>query len=139
MVLAWTLTAVSMYTVIQLMGFLKSIALRPIAIKENKVFLRYGILSEAIVDIQNIESVEITSKTIEFDKLTRRLSPFGKMEGHNVVLRLKTESIVSGLYGLNSNFKALALHIDNKDEFKRQVDQSIIKNEMQAATINTMR
>jgi hypothetical protein len=127
LVAAWTLTALSIYTAIQLLGFLKSITLRPIAIKENKVFLRYGILSEVVVDIENIESVDMTSETIEFDNLTRSLSLFGKLEGHNIVIRLKKESIISELYGVNRKFITLALHVDNKEEFKRQIDERVIK------------
>lgn len=125
--LAWALTAVSIYTAIQLLGILKSITLIPISIKENKVLLRYGILSEAIVDIENIESVDIMSKTIEFDNLTRSLSMFGKLEGHNIFIRLKKEGRINGLYGLNRKFITIALHVDNKDEFKRQIEERVMK------------
>lgn len=124
---AWALTALSIYTAIQILGFLKSITLRPISIRKDIVLFRYGILSEAIVDIENIESVDLISKTIEFDKLTRSLSMFGKLEGHNIVIKLKRESKISGLYGVNRKFLTLALHVDNKDEFKRQIDERVIE------------
>lgn len=125
LLLAWALTALSIYTAIQLLGFLKSITMRPIALTKEKVFLRYGILSETVVNIEDIESVAITSKSIEFDNLTRSLSLFGKLEGHNIVIRLKEEGTINGLYGVNRTFITLALHVDNKDEFKRQLEENI--------------
>lgn len=125
--LAWILTALSIYAAIQLLGFLKSITLRPISIKEDKVLFRYGILTEAIVDIDNIESVNVMNKTIEFDSLTRSLSVFGKIEGHNILIRLKRESKICGLYGLDRKFISLALYVDDRDEFKRQLDERVIK------------
>lgn len=136
---AWALTGLSIYTAIQLLGFLKSITLRPISIRDDKVLLRYGILNETIVDIENIESVDMISKTIEFDNLTRSLSMFGKLEGHNIVIRLKRESKISGLYGINRKFITIALHVDNKDDFKRQIEERVIKirgTEVYAAAAN---
>lgn len=120
---AWTFTALSIYTAIQLFGFLKSITMRPIVITEDKLFLRYGILRETIVNIDDILSVDITSKSIEFDKETRSLSPFGDFEGHNVIIKLKKENILNGLYGINRKFRTLAMHVDNKEEFKRQIER----------------
>lgn len=119
---AWIMTALSIYTAIQLFGFLKSIIKRPISIAGNKLFLRYGILSEANIDIENIDLVELTTKSIEFSKETRKLSPFGDLESHNVVIRLKGECNLSGLYGINKKFKAIALFVDNKDDFKKQIE-----------------
>jgi hypothetical protein len=125
LLIAWILTALSIYTSVQLLGFLKSIPLRPISITNDKVFLRYGILSETTVTIENIESVDISNKFITFDTVTRSLSPFRNIEGHNVIIRLKEENVISGLYGINRKFRILALHVDNKDEFKRQIDDLI--------------
>ncbi len=129
--LAWTLTIASAYAVIQIQGFLKSIILRPIIVADNRVFLRYGVLSETIIEIENIESINITNTAIEHDKTTRSLSSFGKLEGHNVVIAVRNERMISGLYGRNRKFRTLALFVDNKDEFKRQVDQLIARNFLQ--------
>jgi len=119
---AWIMTALSIYTAIQLFGYLKSIMKRPISIVGNKLYLRYGILSEANVDIEDIDLVELSTKSIEFDKETRNLSPFGELDSHNVVINLKRVCTLSGLYGINKKFTTIALFVDNKDDFKKQIE-----------------
>ena len=58
-IVAWTLTLLSVYSGIKILGFLKSMTKRPISIEDNKLFLRYGIMNETIIDIKNIESIEM--------------------------------------------------------------------------------
>jgi hypothetical protein len=118
---AWIFTFVSIYSAIQILGFLKSILKRPISIEDKTLKLRYGILSEVFIDISNIESVELTDKDIIFDKATRKLSPFGELESHNVVIRLRKQNTLTGLYGIKRKFITLALHVDNKEEFKKML------------------
>ena len=66
--------------------------------------------------------VELTTKSIEFNKEVRKLSPFGDLENHNVVIRLKRECTLSGLYGISRKFKVIALFVDNKEDFKKQIE-----------------
>ncbi|GAA4280379.1 hypothetical protein [Gaetbulibacter aestuarii] len=122
---AWILSFLSVYSGFQLFGFLRSIYKRPIAIENDKVFLRYGIMNETTIDIAQIDSVELTSKDIELDKKTRKLSILGSLESHNVIIRLKEENTLTGLYGIKRKYKNLALHIDNKVEFKDRITSSI--------------
>lgn len=118
---AWILTFLSIYSGIQLFGFLKSMYNRPISIESEKLFLRYGIMSEATIDLINIENIEISTKDIKLDKETRKLSFLGELESHNIVIRLKEESTLIGLYGKKRAFKNLAFHVDNTTEFNNQL------------------
>ena len=124
-VVAWALTLLSIYSAIQLFGFLKSITKRPIAIEGAVLKLHYGILSESYIDLKDIETVTLTNKDLEFDKLTRKLSPLGKLESHNVVITLKKENTLIGLYGIRKKFTTLALFVDTKEAFKESVDIAI--------------
>jgi hypothetical protein len=56
---AWILTFLSIYSGIQIFGFLKSMFKRPISIENNKLFLRYGIMNETTIDLKNIDNIEI--------------------------------------------------------------------------------
>lgn len=67
---AWILTFLSIYSGIQIFGFLQSIIKRPISIENGKLFLRYGITNEAIIDLKDIGSLEISYKDIELNKET---------------------------------------------------------------------
>ncbi len=121
-------TILSVYSGIQIFGFLKSMLKRPIAIENNKLFLRYGIMTETTIDLKNIESVELLSKDIEFNKETRKLSPFGALESHNVVIRLKEENTFTGLYGIKRKYRVLALYVEDKIEFQDHINKSLKKH-----------
>jgi hypothetical protein len=122
---AWILTFLSIYSGIQIFGFVKSMFKRPISIENNKLFLRYGIMNETTIDIANIDSIEISSKDIELNTETRKLSFLGELESHNLVIRLKEENTLIGLYGIKRKYKNLALHVDNKIEFKNQINNAL--------------
>ncbi|WP_299259587.1 hypothetical protein [uncultured Aquimarina sp.] len=126
---AWIVSGLSIYSGIQLFGFLKSMFKRPFSIEKNTIYLRYGILSEATIDINNIKSVEISSKPIEFNDTNRKLSPLGELESHNIAIHVKKENPIIGLYGVKRKFKTLAFYIDKKEEFKAQLDKKISLSE----------
>ena len=124
-VAAWILTSVSVYSGVQLLGFLKSMYKRPILIKNGKLFLRYGIMNETIISIDNINSIELSSKDIELNKETRKLSFLGELESHNIIIRLKEENILTGLYGTKCKYRNLVLHVDKNAEFKDLLDNAL--------------
>nr|WP_288934228.1 hypothetical protein [uncultured Allomuricauda sp.] len=124
-VAAWILTSVSVYSGVQLLGFLKSMYKRPILIKNGKLFLRYGIMNETIISIDNINSIELSSKDIELNKETRKLSFLGELESHNIIIRLKEENILTGLYGTKRKYRNLVLHVDKNAEFKDLLDNAL--------------
>ncbi len=122
---AWILTLLSIYSGIQLLGFLKSMSKRPIYIKGDKIYLRYGIMNETTIDLKSIDSIEISSKDIELNKETRKLSFLGELESHNIIIRLKEENTLTGLYGIKRTYKNLALHVDKKIEFKNRINNAL--------------
>ena len=122
---AWILTFLSIYSAIQILGLLRSMPKRPISIENAKLYLRYGIMNETTIEFNNIESVELSSKDIVSTKGIRRLSILGELESHNLVIRLKEENILYGLYGIKRKYKVLALYVDNKEEFQNQVNKYI--------------
>lgn len=121
---AWILTILSVYSGIQILGFLKSMFKRPIIIEDDKVYLRYGIMNEVTINIKDIATIEHSNTDLELNPETRQLSFLGQLEGHNLIVRLKEEYTLTGLYGVKRNFKNLALHVDEKNEFVRQVNKN---------------
>jgi hypothetical protein len=122
---AWVLTGLSTYTAVQLLGFLKSISRRPIAIVGHQVYLRYGILNEAVIATEHIESAELRTQLHQAAEDTRYLSPLGEIEGQNIVIRLKQETTLHGLYGINKTCRAIALLVDDAGGFKKELDSVI--------------
>jgi len=122
---AWILTSLGIYTAIQIFGFLKSMIKRPISIENDKLYLRYGIMNESTIDLKEIDSLEISSKEIGKNKEIRKFSFLGELESHNIIIQLKTEHTLIGLYGFKRKFKALALHVDNNLEFKNRINNAL--------------
>lgn len=122
---AWILTFLSIYSGIQLFGFLKSMSRRPLVIENDRLFLRYGIMNETTIDLETIDSIEISSIDIELNHETRKLSFLGEMESHNVIIRLKQENILYGFYGIKRKYRNLVLHVDDKNKFKDKINTAL--------------
>ena len=125
--IAWVLTGISIYTAVQILGFTKSILKRPILLKNNKLYLRYGIMKETEININEIDTIEITSKDLEKDSDIEKLSFLGSLESHNIILHLKTENVLTSLYGIRKPYTSIALSIDEKDVFKSALEARLEK------------
>jgi hypothetical protein len=127
---AWILSILSLYTGLQIFALIRSMSKRPITIdfEEEKLFLKYGIFSDAIINLATIERVELTSKLIEKDKKFVQLSPLGELSSHNIILHLKNENILNGFYGIKKTFHSIAIYVDKKEEFKSSLENYIKLN-----------
>jgi hypothetical protein len=119
---AWILTFLSIYSGIQIFGFLKSMLKRPISMENDQIHLRYGIMTETVIDIKDIDQIELSSKDIELDKNTRKLSFLGELESHNIIIHLKKENELIGLYGIKRRYRNLAFYLDDKTGFKNRIN-----------------
>jgi len=124
-VTAWILTLLSVYTAIQTLGFAKSLSKRPISINNDSLTLKYGILNEVEIPFSDIDKIELSSKSLEKGKLTKTLSPLGELESHNVIIYLKKENELIGLYGIKKKFNTLGLHIDEPKEFNKRMENAL--------------
>ncbi|MGA7837392.1 MAG: hypothetical protein WB996_05455 [Ignavibacteriaceae bacterium] len=123
---AWIITIVSLYSMLVLIGAARSLSKRPVVITENEFYLRYGILAEAEIRQNNIESVKISPQTVKFNKEIIPLSPLHKLENTNVVIHLREESTLKGFYGKQKKFKSIAFFIDDLARFRKLIGNSII-------------
>lgn len=60
----------------------------------------------------NIGQIELTTKSFEKETGIKYISPLGEMEGHNVILHLKSEHKLQMLYGFKRKFNSIAFYID---------------------------
>lgn len=59
------------------------------------------------------------------DKSIATFSPLGFLDTHNIILRLKREHTLEGIYGIQKQYKALAIYIDKKDDFVEVIQNKI--------------
>ena len=122
---AWILTFGSIYTILQILGLINSITKRPICLTENFLVIRYGILRETTIFLDEIESFKISSKEIEFNKKTRRISPLGDSDGHNIIIKLNKTNYYSGFYGLKRKFDTIAFYVDDVEKFGNKLENAL--------------
>lgn len=123
-IVAWVLTGLSIYSSVQIFGFLKSVIKRPIVIKNEKLHLRYGVLSETIIPIHSIESIEYLTKTIDKESDIQYLSPLKELDSHNIIIQLVEENSINSLYGMKKKYTSIAFFVDNPLEFITQIDKN---------------
>lgn len=124
---AWILTGLSIYTVLQVLGFAKSLSKRPFEISDNSLLIRYGILAEVDINLRDIAVIELSKKPIKDYKTCIKLSPFGELESHNTVIYLNTPNTLAGMYGTKKEFEALAFYVDQPEMFKENLEKSLEK------------
>ncbi len=123
LVAAWVVTGISIYAFLQILAFSKSISHRPIAIEDEQLHLRYGIMQEVTVDIKDITGIDRWSTGLSQKTESIKLSLLGHLESQNILLRLGQEYQLNGLYGNTRKFKAIALHVDQPEKFKSTVEE----------------
>ena len=125
--LAWVFTATSVYTALQIFGFMRSLSKRPIVVQKDQLVLRYGLMAEATIAFHNIDTIEKVSPTasITYNKLVRHFSPLGDMEKPNIMIKLHHKSKMSRLYGFKRKYQTLYFHVDAPDEFKEKADAEL--------------
>lgn len=120
-IFAWILTIISVYFLFQVFAHLKAVFQRPIEVTGDKIFLRYGIFGDAVIDLENIEKVENTSAPFENENGTSKLAFLGELEQHNLKIVLKDEVILNGFYGIKTKVKTLYLFVDEIENFRRAI------------------
>lgn len=121
--IAWILTGLSLYAVIIFWGILRSIIKRQTLIEGDHLILRYGILSESVIKIDEIKRITLSKNGLNAnDSLSRQLSPLNFIEGYNIILDLKSEHQIYGMYGFKKKFKTIALNLDDTERFKNEIE-----------------
>jgi hypothetical protein len=124
---AWILTILSIYTGLQFFALLRSISKRPIKIneEEQELVLRFGFFSDWSVPLKDIRNIELTTKDLPEDKSIVPFSPLGSLTEHNVIIHFHQEQKFAGLYGIRKKAKALAIYVDEKQQFLEKIENSI--------------
>lgn len=123
---AWILLFLSLYTVIQVFGIMRSLRHRPIIVEEDALKLCYGMFAETTVPFDQIEKVEILRRSLKDDeKEIVRFSLLKGAEKPNILLQVKEERTVEKIYGLKKNYRTLVFYVDDKEHFLEILQQKI--------------
>jgi len=125
--IAWVLTGLGLYTIMQIVAILRSMNKRLISIDhQNKVVrLRYGFACQSSIPFEQIERIESTRKSLPKDKSYTSLSIFDLLDSHNLVIHLNETQTLHKIYGMQKNYKSIAVYIDDKDAFVQEMEMLI--------------
>lgn len=121
-VFAWIATLFSLYSLIQVFGLIKTLPLRPTLFAQDRVHVKFGILGEAEIPLENIDQIN-TSKW-DFDQEELKGQKIG-LVAFNVCLKLKHPVTVKKLYGFTKTSDQIAFYVDNLEEFTQQIGEKI--------------
>jgi len=123
-IIAWIVFGLSLYTGLQIFGHIKALTRRKSQIAEGVLHLKYGLFGDTSIPLSQIERLEKTRKKVELeDKKVQQLALLGELEGHNLVLYLKTPHLLQKVYGINSPYEVLLLNMDEVDTFCEIINQ----------------
>ncbi|WP_075342008.1 hypothetical protein [Tenacibaculum agarivorans] len=123
-VLAWILSVLSVYTIIQFFALYKSLRFNPVYVddKNKKLYLFFGFFGKAVIDFKNIDKVQINSKE---SNEVNHLAFIGKLTGHNVIVQLNQEAAYTSMYGMIKKADNFAIVIDDKKKFVDHLTQKL--------------
>lgn len=116
-VVAWVLTALSAYFVLQLFAHAKAVVLRPIEIFNDHIMLRCGLLGDATINVAGIVNIETTTAVDKGSTGVMVLSPIGKLAQPNVKITLSESTVMNRFYGLRKPFSAICIGVDEPEVF----------------------
>ena len=123
--IAWVLSLIGVYTMIQIVAVLRSMNKRLITInyETQSLHLRYGFGCQTFIPFQSIERIEKSRKSITNDKGHVCLSLFDMVDSNNVIIYLKEENTLQKIYGIEKRYTAISLFVDEKDLFVESIEQ----------------
>lgn len=130
---AWFLSFIGVYTIIQIIAILRSLSKRLIKIdrEKNCLNLKYGFGAQTIIPFYEIENVKKTRRSINDQAHHVSLSVFDLLDTHNIIIKLRNENTLSKVYGIEKKYTSIAVFVDEVDLFLKEIN-SFIKTDQQS-------
>lgn len=123
---AWILTATSIYMGLMILGHIKALTKRPSILTDTELILKNGLIADISIRLDEINKVELCTKEMESKNL--RIGNLGlskESKHHNVALHFKTPQIIEKFYGFTQECDVLLLHIDNRNDFVDSINKTM--------------
>jgi len=122
--IAWILTIIGIYTIVQIVAVLRSLSQRLIKIDPTKncLALKYGFGTQTTISISEIDSIEKTRRSITNNENHCSLSLFEMLDTHNVIIKLKNENTLFKIYGIEKKYTSIAVFVDEVDLFIKEIN-----------------
>ncbi|MFD2171522.1 hypothetical protein [Tumebacillus lipolyticus] len=122
-VAAWVATASSLYAILFLIGYYKSVKHSPILVSEEVLYLRIGFTSHAVIDKQNIASVQRIPFSYEEKRDKQAFYAVLFFEEPQLEIKLHQPAIVHGPFGMRTVVSRVLLKVDDSARFLRALEE----------------
>ena len=127
--LAWILTLTSSYTAVLIFAHIRALIKRPSVLTDTEIFLKNGLIADIMVNLEEIESIELTMTEVLAPGLKVGNLGFGKEStNHTIALYFKNPQTIEKIYGFTESCDVLLFHLDAKEEFMQRVNELIPTN-----------
>jgi len=116
---AWVLTALSLYTCLQLFAHIRAIKIRVTTLNATGIDLRMGLASDAFIEYENITSIDRFTKDLEGNNI--KIALLDGLEEHNIRIQLKKEVEVTKMFGIKKRSNVVLMYIDEPELFLEKV------------------
>lgn len=112
---------VNIYSTLFLLAHLNAMKKRFIMFSNNYLKINNGLFVSEIINYNEIDTIlPFNDKIFENNKVLK-IGLIGKLEPHNVIIKLKNEKVFTIFYGLEKRSNLIAFYVDNKLEFEQQL------------------
>lgn len=111
------LLLLSIYSILFIIAHIKAMMFRPVTIDADSIHLRYGLVANVRIDLQNIQSISAFNRSFIKNKESVKLALLSVLEPHNVLVELKEPIDVRLLFKKKTGIKKICFRIDEKDKF----------------------
>jgi len=114
--IAWTLTALSFYTCIQLYAHIKAIKTRPIILSNDTLEIQNGFAGDASIKYNAIKKIDLSNK-IPDSPSAIKIALIQGIENHNCIIYLKESITVTKMFGIKRRSDTILFFVDKPKDF----------------------
>lgn len=114
---AWILTAISLYSLVFLIGHWNASKKRPIILTAEAMKIKFGMFGDMDIPWDKVAAIKYNSNDVEDDET----HSFTFLSGHNVIIDLTEPLTLKGLYGADKQVSKIAFFVDDRQAFTNAV------------------
>lgn len=125
---AWTITVLSIYSCLQLLGHIRAMRARPVRLDEHALVIRHGLMGgDVTIPYDLISSVALAGRIAPKDNHLK-VALIKGMEKHTIELRTISRVRVIRAFGILKDTDHLLLCVDEPAAFLEKLNERINKN-----------
>lgn len=125
---AWVVTALSIYSLLWLVGYIHSIRLQPHTIDGQTLHLRSGLVWKATIPFAAVATVRAQKPTAKDDK-DKQYVNMATGGQPNLLLTLKSPLEVEGIFGRRKKVSRIGITVDDTAQFQNEIGKRLGNND----------